>query len=67
MLVLTRLAGETLVLIEDGRQLATITVARVDRGKVRLGVTAERSVEVWRSEVLGKLEAGHGDGEGPAD
>jgi carbon storage regulator len=47
MLVLTRRAGETIV-IDGGIR---VTVVAVGGGKVRLGVTAPMSVRVDRSEV----------------
>lgn len=47
MLVLTRRLGEEIVI--DGR--ITVTVVSVEGNKVRLGVTAPKSVSVDRSEV----------------
>lgn len=52
VLVLTRQENDKLVLREGGRTVATITVVRLGGGKVRLGIDAEASVEVWRGEVL---------------
>lgn len=51
MLVLSRFIGEKIVLrLEDGRELV-VAVADVDRGKVRIGVEAPRSVVIFRSEL----------------
>lgn len=48
MLVLSRKLGEKIII---GDQI-TITVLDVDRGKVRLGIEAPRSVPVYRQELL---------------
>lgn len=47
MLVLTRKVGEKVLIGEH----ITITVTAVEGNKVRLGVTAPPSVEIWRSEL----------------
>jgi carbon storage regulator len=47
MLVLTRKVGESIV-IEGG---ITVTVISIDRGKIRLGITAPPEVRVDREEV----------------
>ncbi|VTT96528.1 ---NA--- : Carbon storage regulator CsrA OS=Singulisphaera acidiphila (strain ATCC BAA-1392 / DSM 18658 / VKM B-2454 / MOB10) GN=Sinac_6732 PE=4 SV=1: CsrA [Gemmataceae bacterium] len=51
MLVLTRKPGERIV-IGDGPARIEIVVTGVDRGKVRLGITAAREVPIWREELL---------------
>jgi carbon storage regulator len=48
MLVLTRRAGEEIVIGGDVR----VTVVAVSGGRVRLGVTAPRSVPVLRMELV---------------
>ena len=47
MLVLSRRLGETIHIGDD----ITVTVVYIDRGKVRLGIKAPRSVPVDREEV----------------
>lgn len=47
MLVLSRRCGEKLHVGDD----ITITVVHVERGRVRLGIDAPRSVTVWRDEL----------------
>ena len=47
MLVLSRKLGESLRIGED----IEITVVEVKGDGVRLGITAPRSVQVWRSEL----------------
>lgn len=47
MLVLSRKANESIVICDN----ITITVVSIDRDKVRLGITAPRSVTVHREEV----------------
>lgn len=48
MLVLTRKSDEELLI--DGR--ITVRVLSIDQGRVRLGISAPRSVPVARSELL---------------
>lgn len=48
MLVLSRKLGEK-ILIGDN---ISITVVDIDRGKIRLGIEAPRSVPVFRQELL---------------
>lgn len=51
MLILSRDVEEELVIIlEDGREI-TVKVVRATNNKTRLGVEAERSIEVHRREV----------------
>lgn len=53
MLVLSRKIGER-VIIGDGIE---ITVVDIDRGKVRLGITADKTVPIFRAELLVETEA----------
>ena len=48
MLVLTRTPGGRIVIGPD----IVITVLEVDRNQVQLGITAPRSLPVWREELL---------------
>jgi carbon storage regulator len=48
MLVLTRKVGESIVI--DGG--ITVTIVSVERGKVRIGITAPPEVRVDREEVF---------------
>jgi carbon storage regulator len=48
MLVLSRRLGEKIVIADN----ITITVIDIDRGKIRLGIEAPRSVPVYRQELL---------------
>ena len=50
MLVLSRKAWEKIRIGDD----IVITVVQIDRGKVRLGIEAPRTVPVFRSELLDK-------------
>ncbi len=52
MLVLSRRAGESVVLGED----ITITVLEVRGDVVRVGIDAPRSLKVHRAELLEQLE-----------
>ncbi len=53
MLVLTRNADQSIVIGDD----IVITVVSVDRGVVRLGITAPRQVAVHRGEVYADIAA----------
>jgi carbon storage regulator len=48
MLVLSRKLGEKIVIGDN----ISITIIDIDRGKVRLGIDAPRSVPVYRQELL---------------
>lgn len=48
MLILTRLEGQQIFIGDD----IVITVVKVDRGKVRLGIDAPRATPVYRHETL---------------
>lgn len=48
MLVLSRKLGEKIVIGDN----ISITIIDIDRGKVRLGIEAPRSVPVYRQELL---------------
>lgn len=48
MLVLSRKLGERIYIGDD----ICITVVAIDRGKVRLGIEAPRSIPVHRQELL---------------
>jgi carbon storage regulator len=53
MLVLSRRVGEKIVIECDGKAIA-IEVVEVRGDKVRLGIDAERSVAIYRAELLEK-------------
>jgi carbon storage regulator len=54
MLVLTRKLNEAIVI--DGN--ITVTVVGIRGNQVRLGITAPRSLGVYRSELCGQAAAG---------
>ena len=64
MLVLQRTLGESLIFTvppSDRPQKIAVQVVSVRRGPfVRLGVTADKSISVWREEVQKRI-----DGENP--
>jgi carbon storage regulator CsrA len=51
MLVLTRKTGESIVLRQCGRIVATITIEEIDRNKARVGIQADHEIEINRLEV----------------
>ena len=48
MLVLSRRVGET---IHIGHNI-TVTVTDIDRGRVRLGISAPKEVPIYREELI---------------
>lgn len=52
MLVLTRRQDESIIIEDD----IEITVVDIRGGKVRLGITAPRSVSVYRKEVYNAIQ-----------
>lgn len=55
MLVLSRHVGER-IRLQIGTEIIWITVALIDRGKVRIGVEAAMTVHVAREELLPEAE-----------
>lgn len=53
MLVLTRRKNQSIVIGED----IVVTVLEVKGDQIRLGITAPRDVQVYRSELLEAIEA----------
>ena len=60
MLILTRRAGETVMIGSD----VTITVLGVKGNQVRIGINAPKDVAVHREEIFQKI---HADDDQPAD
>ena len=52
MLILTRKAGETLMVGED----VTVTVMAVNGNQVRIGINAPKDVEVHREEIYERIK-----------
>ena len=48
MLCISRRLDESIVIAED----IVVRVISIERGKVRLGITAPRDVPIWREELL---------------
>lgn len=55
MLVLSRKLGEHIV-IGSGESAVLVTLMDIDRGRVRIGITADRTVRVDRHELLSPAE-----------
>ncbi len=53
MLVLSRKLGEGIV-IGEGKNRVRIVVVDMDRGKVKIGVEADRSTIITREELLAR-------------
>lgn len=52
MLVLSRKPDERIILQVDGLRDIELTVVRIDHNKVRLGIDADSSVTILRSELI---------------
>lgn len=52
MLVLTRRIGEVLRIADD----ISLTVLRVDRNQVRIGIEAPKDIEVHREEIYLRIQ-----------
>jgi carbon storage regulator len=63
MLVLSRRAGESVVLGED----ITVTILEVRGDVVRVGIDAPRSLKVHRAELLAQLEESNRQAASPSD
>lgn len=63
MLVLSRRAGESVVLGDD----ITVTVLEVRGDVVRIGIDAPRSLKVHRAELLAQLEESNRQSASPSD
>lgn len=63
MLVLSRRAGESVVLGED----ITVTILEVRGDVVRVGIDAPRSLKVHRAELLLQLEESNRQAASPSD
>jgi carbon storage regulator len=63
MLVLTRRAGESVVIGDD----IVITVLEARGDVIRLGITAPREVQVHREEVYKELKAANQEAASPTD
>ncbi len=60
MLILTRRAGETLIIGDDVR----VKVLEVKGQQVRIGVTAPREVSVHREEIYERIRQAEGEAGG---
>lgn len=52
MLVMSRKHGESIVLITDRGERIVITNVLIDRNKVRIGVEADVTTQIYREEIL---------------
>jgi carbon storage regulator len=57
MLVITRKTGESIV-IGDGIE---ITIANIQKGKVKIAIDAPRNVAIYRKEILDEVRAANLD------
>ena len=52
-LVLSRSEQQSIIITTGAGERVVMTVQKLANGQVRLGFNAPKSVEIWRSEVLG--------------
>lgn len=52
MLVLSRKIGQTII-VETEKGLIQIAVTAIDGGRVKLGIEADKSIQIMRGEVRG--------------
>lgn len=57
MLVLSRKLGEKIVIGEN----IVVTVVKIDRNQIRLGIEAPAEVSVYRSEIVPGVREGSGE------
>ena len=55
MLVLSRRLDEKIIVTIDGKTVLEITIADIQKGKVRLSFVADGNVKIWREEIADKL------------
>jgi carbon storage regulator CsrA len=65
-LVLSRKAGERVVLIQDGKVLGTVMFADTHGDKIRLALDFPPEVKIWREEVWAQINQGIGKTKGGA-
>ena len=61
MLILTRRAGETVMIGDD----VTITVLGVKGNQVRIGINAPKNVAVHREEIFERIQSEQGEDAAP--
>jgi carbon storage regulator len=57
MLVLSRKKGESVVIEDHDGQEIIVTICAVEGGKVRVGITAPRSMRIDREEIHERRQA----------
>lgn len=71
MLVLTRLEGEEIFIGDPRNPIAVVRVARIMDGRVRIGIIANRGIQIHRSEIAAEIAAegtrGYGTTTGQTD
>lgn len=56
MLVLTVSKDDGVTVLKDGAAIVNFKILNVDRGKIKLGITAERQFLILRDELLDQKE-----------
>lgn len=56
MLVLTRKEGQQIVIEQPGGEPIVITIAKLHRGSVRVGIDAPKSNYILRAEIVDKAK-----------
>ena len=61
MLVLKRREGETITIKPPGQQPIVVHFVRLQPGQVRVGIEAEKAVEIVRTELLQEADCGRSE------
>jgi len=66
MLVITRRAGESVVIGENAEVTVKVLEIRDNGNRVRLGIEAPKDMEIWRTEIYEKVLESRRNGNGKA-
>jgi carbon storage regulator CsrA len=62
MLVLTRRAGESIVIGDPARPIVTVLIVAISAERVRVGITASKEIPVNRHQIAEEIVQSQGNG-----
>jgi len=62
MLVLTRRAGESIVIGDPAHPIATVLIVAISADRVRVGITASKEIPVHRHQIAEEIVQSQGNG-----